>query len=40
VVNDIIPTALANLKAIVQAARCRTAQLWPHLAPRYQDQDP
>jgi guanylate kinase len=36
VVNDDIPTALYNLKAIVQAARCRTAQLWPHLAPRYQ----
>jgi guanylate kinase len=37
VVNDDIPTALANLKAVVQAARCRTSQLWPHLAPRYRD---
>jgi len=35
VVNDDIPTALAHLKAIVQAARCRTSQLWPHLASRY-----
>jgi guanylate kinase len=35
VVNDDIPTALASLKAIVQAARCRTAQIWPHLASRY-----
>ncbi len=35
VVNDDIPVALASLKAIVQAARCRTSQLWPHLAPRY-----
>jgi guanylate kinase len=37
VVNDDIPTALTHLKAIVQAARCRTPQLWPHLAPHYQD---
>jgi guanylate kinase len=37
VVNDEISTALANLKAIVQAARCRTSQLWPHLAYRYQN---
>jgi len=35
VVNDDLSTALANLKAIVQAARCRTPQLWPRLAPRY-----
>jgi guanylate kinase len=35
VINDDIPTALYNLKAIVQSARCRTSQLWPHLAPRY-----
>jgi guanylate kinase len=35
VINDDIPSALASLKAIVQAARCRTSQLWPHLAPRY-----
>jgi len=35
VVNDEIPTGLANLKAIIQAARCRTSQIWPHLAARY-----
>jgi guanylate kinase len=35
VINDHLPTALVHLKAIVQAARCRTAHLWPHLAPRY-----
>jgi len=40
VVNDDIPTALAHLKAIVQAARCRTSQLWPHLAPRYRGDNP
>jgi guanylate kinase len=37
VVNEAIPTALANLKAIVQAARCRTAQVWPELASHYQE---
>jgi guanylate kinase len=35
VVNHDIPTALASLKAIVQAARCRTSQLWPQLAPLF-----
>jgi len=40
VVNDDIPTALYNLKAIVQAARCRTSQLWPHLATRYLSHNP
>jgi guanylate kinase len=35
VINDDVPAALANLQAIVTAARCRTCQLWPHLAPRY-----
>jgi guanylate kinase len=40
VVNDDIPIALASLKAIVQAARCRTAQLWPHLAAHYLSHTP
>jgi guanylate kinase len=35
VINDDISTALDNLKAIVQAARCRTAQIWPQIAPRF-----
>jgi guanylate kinase len=35
VINDDIPTALLQLQAIVQAARCRTSQLWPELAPRF-----
>ena len=35
VINDDKAAALADLKAIVQAARCRAAQLWPQLAPRY-----
>ncbi len=35
VINDDKATALAHLKAIVQAARCRTSQLWPQLAPRF-----
>jgi guanylate kinase len=35
VINDDKAAALADLKAIVQAARCRTSQLWPHLAPRF-----
>jgi guanylate kinase len=35
VVNDDLSTALAHLQAVVQAARCRTSQLWPQLAPRY-----
>lgn len=40
VINDNIPAALASLKAIVQAARCRTPQLWPHLAARYPRRNP
>ncbi len=39
VVNDDLPTALADLQAIVRAARCRTAQLWPQLASRYSGHD-
>jgi guanylate kinase len=35
VINDDLTTALSDLKAIVQAARCRTSRLWPQLAPRY-----
>jgi guanylate kinase len=40
VINDDKTTALADLKAIIQAARCRTSQLWPHLAPRYLPNNP
>lgn len=40
VVNDDLPTALSQLQAIVQAARCRTAHLWPQLAPRYLGHNP
>jgi guanylate kinase len=32
VVNDDLARAQTQLRAIVQAARCRTAHLWPHLA--------
>jgi guanylate kinase len=35
VINDDKVAALAQLQAIVAAARCRTSQLWPDLAPRY-----
>jgi len=35
VINDDRPTAFTHLQAIIQAARCRTSQLWPQLAPRY-----
>jgi guanylate kinase len=35
VINDDLATALVNLQAIVQAARCRTSQLWPQLASRF-----
>jgi guanylate kinase len=35
VINDDRATALTQLQAIVAAARCRTTQLWPELAPRY-----
>lgn len=40
VINDDLPTALAQLQAVLQAARCRTSQLWPQLAPRYQHHNP
>ncbi|MFA5109864.1 MAG: guanylate kinase [Desulfobaccales bacterium] len=40
VVNDDLPTALADLEAIVRAARCRTSQLWPQLASRYTGNNP
>jgi guanylate kinase len=35
VINDDKAAALAQLQAIVAAARCRTSQLWPQLAPQY-----
>ncbi|MBM4284682.1 MAG: guanylate kinase [Deltaproteobacteria bacterium] len=35
VINDELPQALAHLQAIITATRCRTARLWPLLAPRY-----
>ena len=35
VINDDKAVALSQLQAIVAAARCRTSQLWPQLAPRY-----
>jgi hypothetical protein len=35
VINDDKATALSQLQAIVEAARCRTGQLWPELAPRF-----
>lgn len=35
VINDDKAAALTQLQAIVAAARCRTSQLWPELAPRY-----
>jgi guanylate kinase len=40
VVNDDLPTALSQLQAIVAAARCRTSQVWPQLAPHYLDNKP
>jgi len=40
VINDDKSTALADLKAIIQAARCRTSQLWPDLASRYLGNNP
>jgi guanylate kinase len=40
VVNDDLPTALSHLQAIVTAARCRTSQLWPRLAPRFLPRQP
>jgi len=35
VINDDFSQALEQLKAIIQAARCRTSRLWPKLAPRF-----
>ncbi len=40
VINDDKAAALADLKAIVQAARCRTSQVWPQLASRYRHSNP
>ena len=40
VINDDKATALSQLQAIVAAARCRTPQLWPQLAPRYLNNNP
>ena len=35
VINDNLETALAQLRAIVTASRCRTTRLWPGLAPQF-----
>jgi len=35
VINDDLSTALAQLRAIVAASRCRTSRLWPSLAPHF-----
>ncbi len=35
VINDDLDTAAAQLQAIVTASRCRTAKLWPQLAPQF-----
>ena len=35
VINDDKAVALSQLQAVVQAARCRTSQLWPQLAPQF-----
>ena len=35
VINDDFSQALEQLKAIMQAARCRTPRVWPQLAPRF-----
>jgi len=40
IINDDLATALAQLRAIVTAARCRTSQLWPDLAPRFLSSNP
>jgi guanylate kinase len=40
VINDDLPTALSHLQAIVTAARCRTSQVWPRLAPRFLPRNP
>jgi guanylate kinase len=40
VINDDQAAALAQLQAIVAAARCRTSHLWPQLAPRFLNHNP
>jgi guanylate kinase len=35
VINDDLATALAQLRAIITAARCRTNRLWPEMARRF-----
>jgi guanylate kinase len=40
VLNDDKATALWQLQAIVAAARCRTSQLWPQLAPQFLSHTP
>ncbi|MGO8761713.1 MAG: guanylate kinase [Desulfobaccales bacterium] len=40
VINDDRAVALSQLQAIVAAARCRTSQLWPQLAPRFLSNTP
>jgi guanylate kinase len=40
IINDDLPTARAQLSAIITAARCRTSQLWPELAPRFLSDNP
>lgn len=35
VVNDELSQALEQLRAIIQAVRCRTSRLWPRLAPGF-----
>ena len=40
VINDDKATALWQLQAIVAAARCRTSQLWPQLAPQFLSHTP
>ena len=40
VINNDKAMALRQLQAIVAAARCRTSQLWPQLAPRFLSNNP
>ncbi len=35
VINDDLDTAIAQLQAVIQAARCRTSHLWPQVASRF-----
>lgn len=39
-INDDFNTALTQLAAIVKAARCRTSQVWPRMAPRFVGEQP